>query len=154
MKNKRINKTYVYLNKQTNKHTNPIKFKTMNRNTQQELKSIIIDAINDNRLNDKPVNEIHNEVFNTDYFIIGRFDAEQWLINNGGIFNAIEIIKDYELDNFGTVNTDFSEAEHVCNMYTYILGEELINGLNVIQDNWDNDLNEELKAELLDELNG
>jgi hypothetical protein len=126
----------------------------MNRNTQQELKSIIIDAINDNRLNDKPVNEIHNEVFNTDYFIIGRFDAEQWLINNGGIFNAIEIIKDYELDNFGTVNTDFSEAEHVCNMYTYILGEELINGLNVIQDNWDNDLNEELKAELLDELNG
>jgi len=39
-------------------------------------------------------------------------------------------------------------------MYVYILGEELINGLNVIQDNWDNDLNEELKAELLDELNG
>jgi hypothetical protein len=126
----------------------------MNRNTQQELKSLIIDAINDNRLNDKPVNEIHNEVFNTDYFIIGRFEAEKWLINNGGIFNAIEIIKDYELDNFGTVNTDFSEAEHVCNMYTYILGEELINGLNVIQDNWDNDLNEELKTELLDELNG
>jgi hypothetical protein len=125
----------------------------MNRNTQQELKSIIIDAINDNRLNDMPVNEIHNEVFNTDYFIIGRFEAEKWLINTGGIFNAIEIIKDYELDNFGTVNTDFSEAEHVCNMYTYILGEELINGLNVIQNNWDNDLNEELKAELLDELN-
>jgi hypothetical protein len=125
----------------------------MNRNTQQELKSLIIDAINDNRLNDMPVNEIHNEVFNTDYFIIGRFEAEKWLINNGGIFNAIEIIKDYELDNFGTVNTDFSEAEHVCNMYTYILGEELINGLNVIQNNWDNDLNEELKAELLDELN-
>ena len=125
----------------------------MNRNTQQELKNLIIDAINDNRLNDMPVNEIHNEVFNTDYFIIGRFEAEKWLINNGGIFNAIEIIKDYELDNFGTVNTDFSEAEHVCNMYTYILGEELINGLNVIQNNQDNDLNEELKAELLDELN-
>jgi hypothetical protein len=124
----------------------------MNRNTQQELKSLIIDAINDNRLNNKPVNEIHQEVFNTDYFIIGRFDAEKWLINNGGIFNAIETIKDYELDNFGTVNTDFSEAEHVCNMYVYILGEELINGLKFIQDNWDNDLNEELKAELLEEL--
>tara|TARA_R110000823_G_scaffold305270_4_gene427315 strand:+ start:180 stop:560 length:381 start_codon:yes stop_codon:yes gene_type:complete len=126
----------------------------MNRNTQQELKSIIIDAINDNRLNDKPVSEIHNEIFNTDYFIIGRFEAEKWLINNGGIFNAIEIIKDYELDNFGTVNTDFSEAEHVCNMYVYILGEELINGLKFIQDNLDNDLSEELKDELLDELNG
>lgn len=126
----------------------------MNRNTQQELKSLIIDAINDNRLNDKPVSEIHNEVFNSDYFIIGRYAAEQWLINNGGIFNAIEIIKDYENDNFGEVNTDFSEPEKVCNMYVYILGEELINGLNVIQDNWDNDLSEDLKAELLDELNG
>lgn len=126
----------------------------MNRNTQQELKSLIIDAINDNRLNDKPVCEIHNEVFNTDYFIIGRYAAEQWLINNGGIFNAIEIIKDYENDNFGEVNTDFSEPEKVCNMYVYILGEELINGLKFIQDNWDNELNEELKAELLEELNG
>jgi hypothetical protein len=127
--------------------------KTQNQ-TNEELKSLIIDAINDNRLNDKPVNEIHNEVFNTDYFIIGRYEAEQWLINNGGIFNAIEIIKDYENNNFGEVNTDFSEPERVCNMYVYILGEELINGLKFIQDNWDNDLNEELKAELLDELNG
>lgn len=124
----------------------------MNYQTQQELKSLIIDAINDNRLNDKPVNEIHNEVFNTDYFIIGRYDAEKWLNENGGIFNAIETIKDYELNNFGTVNTDFSEAEHVCNMYTYILGEEVLNNLNVIQNNWDEDLNEELKAELLEEL--
>jgi hypothetical protein len=127
--------------------------KTQNQ-TNEELKSLIIDAINDNRLNDMPVNEIHNEVFNTDYFIIGHYAAEQWLINNGGIFNAIEIIKDYENDNFGEVNTDFSEPERVCNMYVYILGEELINGLKFIQDNWDNDLNEELKAELLDELNG
>lgn len=95
----------------------------MNYQTQQELKSLIIDAINDNRLNDKPVNEIHNEVFNTDYFIIGRYDAEKWLNENGGIFNAIETIKDYELNN-----------------------------LNVIQNNWDEDLNEELKAELLEEL--
>ncbi len=124
----------------------------MNRNTQQELKSLIIDAINDDRLNDKPVSEIHNEVFNTDYFIIGRFEAEKWLVNNGGIFNAIETIKNYEQDNFGTVNTDFSEAEHVCNMYVYILGEEVLNSLKVIQDNWDNDLSEELKAGLLEEL--
>jgi hypothetical protein len=127
--------------------------KTQNQ-TNEELKSLIIDAINENRLNDKPVSEIHNEVFNSDYFIIGRYAAEQWLINNGGIFNAIEIIKDYENDNFGKVNTDFSEPEKVCNMYVYILGEELINGLKFIQDNWDNDLSEELKAELLEELNG
>lgn len=124
----------------------------MNRNTKQELISIIIDAINDNRLNDQPVNEVHNEVFNTDYFIIGRFEAEKWLINNGGIFNAVEIIKDYEQDMFGQVNTDFSEAEHVCNMYVYILGEEIINSLRTIQNNWDEDLSPELLEELKNEL--
>lgn len=124
----------------------------MERKTKLELVSTIIDAINDGRLNDKPVNEIHIEVFNTDYFIIGRYEAEQWLIKNGGIFNAIETIKQYENDNFGEVNTDLSEAEKVCNMYVYILGEEIINGLNVIRNNWDEDLNEELKTELMKEL--
>lgn len=120
--------------------------------TRNELKQCIIDAINDGRLIDKPVNEMHNEVFNTDYFIIGRYDAEQWLINNGGIFNAIEEIKQYEQDNFGEVNTDFSEPEKVCNMYVYILGEEIINSLSVVRDNWDEELTEELQEELLEEL--
>ena len=126
----------------------------MNYQTKQELTSTIIDAINDGRLNDKPVSEIHNEVFNADYFIIGRYDAEQWLINNGGIFNAIETIKDYEQDNFGSVTTDLSEAEKVCNMYVYILGEEIINDLKVVRDNWDNDFTPELLIELLEELEG
>ncbi len=120
--------------------------------TINELKSLIIDAINDNRLNDKPVNEIHHEVFNTDYFIIGRYDAEQWLINNGGIFNAIDTIKEYEQDNFGEVSTDLSEPERVCNMYVYILGEEIINDLKVVRDNWDNNLSSELLEELKEEL--
>lgn len=37
--------------------------------------------------------DLHNELFNTDYFIIGRYRAEQWLISNVGIFQAIEDIK-------------------------------------------------------------
>lgn len=124
----------------------------MNYTTRKELTSRIIDAINDGRLNDKPVNELHNEVFNTDYFIIGRYKAEQWLINNGGIFNAIETIKEYEQDNFGEVNTDFSEPEKVCNMYVYILGEEIINELETIKDNLDEDFTPELLEELKNEL--
>lgn len=124
----------------------------MKHTTKQELISTIIDAINDNRLEDKPVNELHNEVFNTDYFIIGRYEAEQWLINNGGIFNAIETIKEYEQDNFGVVSTDLSEPEKVCNMYVYILGEEIINELETIRNNWDEDFTPELLEELKNEL--
>ena len=70
-----------------------------------------------------------------------------------GKFNqAIEIIKQYENDNFGTVNTDFSEAEKVCNMYVYILGEEIINNLETVKNNWDDDFTPELLEELKTEL--
>ncbi|CAK0770672.1 hypothetical protein CCP3SC1AL1_510019 [Gammaproteobacteria bacterium] len=138
--------------KESNQINNPLKPKIMNYQTKEELKSTIVDAINDGRIEGKPVSELHHEVFNTDYFIIGRYQAEQWLIKNGGIFNAIETIKDYEQDNFGEVNTDLSEAEKVCNMYVYILGEEIINELQVIRDNWDNDFTPELIEELREEL--
>jgi hypothetical protein len=124
----------------------------MKNTTKQELINCILDAINDGRINEQPVNELHHEVFNTDYFIIGRYQAEQWLIENGGIFNAIETIKDYEQDNFGEVNTDLSEPERVCNMFVYILGEEIINDLNTIRNNWDEDFTPELIEELREEL--
>ena len=39
------------------------------------------------------------------------------------MFECIRSIRDYELDNFGEVTTDFSEPEKVVNMYTYIVGE-------------------------------
>ena len=67
---------------------------------------------------------VHHECFNNDYYIIGTYQAKQWLGDNA--FNAIEIIKNYEQDNFGEVSTDFSDPEKVVNMYTYIVGEEVI----------------------------
>lgn len=111
--------------------------KTLSRETKQEIASMIVDAINDRRLNDTYVCEIHNEVFNTDYFIIGYYDAEQWLINNYGVFAAIEKIAEYEKDNFGEILTDLGSSEKVCNMLVYILGEEIIQEITIISDNWD-----------------
>ena len=70
-------------------------------------------------------NELHHEIFNTDYYIIGTYKATQWL--SGEVFNVINIIKEYENDNFGEVNTDFSEPESVVNMYVYIVGEYIVN---------------------------
>ena len=92
--------------------------------------------------------DLHNELFNMDYFLIGYYNCEQWLINNVGIFNAIEAIKQYEQDNFGEVNTDFSSSEKVCNMYAYILGEKLLNSINIISDNW----NSRIDADQIDEI--
>lgn len=124
----------------------------MENKTKKELVNTIIDALNDGRLNDLSVSEIHNEVFNTDYFIIGHYQAEQWLIKNGGVFAAIETIQDYEKDNFGEFVTDLSEPERVCNMYVYILGEEILNSLDTIQKYWDENTTDEILEELKTEL--
>jgi hypothetical protein len=127
--------------------------KTLNHSTKQEIASQLIDAINDGRLLDMEISEIHNEVFNTDYFIIGYYEAEQWLVKNYGIFAAIEKITEYENDNFGEVNTKLDNSESVCNMLVYILGEELMQGLDTISDNWDKRLTKKLQKQLLKELN-
>lgn len=87
--------------------------------------------------------DLHNELFNTDYFIIGYYQAEEWLKNNVGIFAAIEEIKEYEQSNFGEVTTDLSSSEKVVNMYAYIKGEEILSELQTLQDK----LNDRLTAE-------
>ena len=69
-------------------------------------------------------NELHHEIFNTDYYIIGTYEAKQWLKDE--VFNVIDIIKKYENFNFGSVSTDFSDPEKVVNMYVYIIGEQIV----------------------------
>lgn len=86
---------------------------------------------------------LHNELFNTDYFIIGSYKAEEWLKENVGIFTAIDEIKDYEQFNFGKVNTDLSSAEKVVNMYAYIKGEEILAESKTLQEKWDDTLTED-----------
>ena len=68
--------------------------------------------------------DLHEHAFNTDYYIIGTWKAEQWLGSHA--FECIGVIRDYEMDNFGEVSTDFSDPEKVVNMYTYIVGETVI----------------------------
>jgi len=87
-----------------------------------EIKQHILDTIEDYETRD--VYELHNEMFNMDYYIIGRYEAKKWLGDQ--VFNVIDYIKEYEENHFGEVNTDFSEPEHVVNMYTYIVGEEML----------------------------
>jgi hypothetical protein len=73
---------------------------------------------------DENIDDLHYHAFNTDYYIIGTYQATQWLGNE--VFNIINFIKEYEMDNFGEVNTDFSSPESVVNMYVYILGESIV----------------------------
>ena len=91
----------------------------------QDVKNYIIDQLNDDVGLDQHISDLHHYLLNEDYFIIGYYKAEQWL-KKDSIFNAIEIIKNYESDNFGQVSTDLSSSENVANMLAYILGEEIL----------------------------
>jgi hypothetical protein len=95
---------------------------------------------------------LHNELFNNDYFIIGYSAAEKFLADGPGIFAAIEEIKQYEKENFGEVNTDFSSSEKVANMYAYIHGEKALQECPTLQKQWNNTLTEKHLKAILKEL--
>lgn len=97
----------------------------MNTHTiRQELIEYIDDNINEDSPRD--LSELHHELFNTDYYIVGYYQAEQWLKeHNISAFEAIRFCQDYENDNFGECR-QYENAEQVVNMLTYIIGEELV----------------------------
>ena len=69
--------------------------------------------------------DLHNMIFNTDYFIIGTWKARQWLGDN--LLEVISYIREYEKNyfDFMETTTDFSSTESISNMISYILGEEI-----------------------------
>tara|TARA_R100000008_G_scaffold51099_1_gene30658 strand:+ start:137 stop:571 length:435 start_codon:yes stop_codon:yes gene_type:complete len=123
--------------------------KKLTETIKTELKEYIGDRLEDydtetiNKLIED--NELHHELFNTDYYIDYYFEAKEWL-NKHKIhpFDAITIIRNYELDNFGgdsleivtkymRENADYKYFE-IVNMLAYIVGEELINELMEVAD--------------------
>ena len=96
--------------------------------------------------------ELHHELFNKDYYIIGRYQAERWLTDSIGVFEAISIIKEYNEMNFYEQDVDFSEAEIVANMLAYIVGESVLNESQTIQDKCDDTLTEADIKQIIIEL--
>ena len=94
----------------------------------EEIKEHFEDFIKENEEQIKEDNyfyeDLHHHCFNTDYYIIGTYQATKWLGDQ--VFNVIEYIKEYENNNFGEVTTDFSDPEKIVNMYVYIIGEEIV----------------------------
>lgn len=98
--------------------------------------------------------DLHNEVFNTDYYIIGTYKAKEAL-KQYDVFKAIEKVKDYEELNFGEVTTDISDPEKLANMLYYIIGYDVISDMYEIKefnDNWDNVADEETNAIIVKQL--
>lgn len=107
----------------------------MKESIRKELVEFIETSMEDNKQTleefERDPTELHHQLFNLDYYIIGYYNAEQWLNNhNLSPFRAIEICVDYELEHFGETTADrYNNAESCVNMLAYIFGEELIHNM-------------------------
>lgn len=103
----------------------------MKNTIRQELASHLLDLINDGTINADNLEDAHFVAFNEDYYLIGYYNCTEWLKrHNIDPFEAIGIVQEYEIDNFGESTKVYDNSEAVVNMLAYIWGEELLNGLN------------------------
>lgn len=104
----------------------------MKNTIKKEIKEFAQDYINeqvnyDKNYLSKDAYDIHHEMFNQDYYIIGHYEAEQWLKKHDiGVFEAIEICNEYEENNFGEIHTKFDNAEKLVNHLVYWYGQEVL----------------------------
>ena len=90
--------------------------------------------------------DLHSEVFNTDYYIIGLTQAKKAL-ESYGVFDALNKVQTYEIYEFGEVTTDLSDLEKLANMFYYIESEEYLYSLegeisDIINEYWGDELEE------------
>ena len=100
-----------------------------------DAKAAIIEALTDGEYSGYYC-DLHNHLFNEDYHYCYTSEAEDDL-NAIGVFDAISVIVEYEKDNFGDVNTDFTNPCAVANMLYYIVGEEVLYDLFDECELWD-----------------
>lgn len=126
-----------------------LKEKTM----REEARAAIIEALKNDYIGYYA--DLHHEVFNTDYYIIGTYEAKEAL-KEYDVFEAIERVQTYEEENFGKIYTDLSDPVKVINMLYYIIGEEvlweMLEHSKTLSENWDNRADEETNAKILEEL--
>lgn len=96
----------------------------MKQSLKNEFKDRAIDYVKDGVLTLENQSEWHFYLFNEDYYIIGYYNAEQWLKeHNISISQAIQEVAKYEEDNYGQAKI-YDDIEQIVNMYAYVLGEE------------------------------
>ena len=98
--------------------------------------------------------DLHNEVFNTDYYVTGTAEAKNILGDD--VFDAIGRIYTYEKDNFGEIYTDLSNPIKIVNMLFYIIGTEIMYNNDefnkILDEHWNEYADEETNIELIKAL--
>ena len=99
--------------------------------------------------------DLHDEVFNTDYYTIWTHEAKKEL-EEFGLWDAIKKVQTYERETFGEVYTDLSDPIKLINALYYIIGEdvlsEMMNGVEELEENGNNIATDETNTAILKEV--
>ena len=91
--------------------------------SQKEALEMVLETIN-NGYSDH-VADLHGETFNTDYYIVGTYEAKKAL-EQYGVFEAIKDVKEHETMLFGEMVTDTTSPEELANMLRYTVGDKVL----------------------------
>ena len=92
--------------------------------TDDEIKETLLDNLDGYEgIEDYTFDDVFNDLFNSDYYIIGYKEAEEAL-QEYGIFNALEEVQRWDVENFGHWDTDYTDPEKIANMLEYIHASE------------------------------
>lgn len=98
-------------------------YKTKEQEMREEARERIIECLKDGYAG--YYCDLHHEVFNTDYYIVGIKRAKEALAEYD-VWDAIEKVQTYEEDHFGEILTNLFDPEKLVNMLFYIIGEEVL----------------------------
>ena len=123
----------------------------MNKKHMEMKKQAVYDIVERLEYFDGYYCDLHNDVFNTDWYAIGTYQAKEEL-REYDVFEAIELVQEYEKFNFGEVMTELSNPEKLINMVYYIIGYEVIGEMYEIDefnDNWNEEATEEINSVII-----
>ena len=92
--------------------------------TDDEIKETLLDNLDGYEgIADYTFEEVLNDLFNSDYYIIGYREAEDAL-KEYGIFKALAEVQEFDVETFGEWDTDYTDPEKVANALEYIHASE------------------------------
>lgn len=117
--------------------------------TDSEIKETLLDNLDGYEgIDSYTFDDVFNDLFNSDYYIIGYKEAADAL-EKYGIFNALEEVQKFDVDNFGHWDTDYTDPEKIANMLEYIHASEYIGDM---VDRAGLDMSDETTAENINKL--
>ena len=115
----------------------------MKHSVKEELREFGINYLVDLQLEENQLRDhadVHNMIFNMDYYIIGYHEANEWLKQHRiDVFDGMEYVREKEDEYFGEAISKLENSEALVNHMVYFVGMDLID--EIIEDYKNNFLN-------------